>query len=108
MTNRELVFKNLRCLFPFDPIIHGSISDEDREVNSFGVSVRVNTPCSIVLANVEANDRRISEKIAMVSDKIRCLLFSSGFFSDESMVTFKTKTVIITGNDFIIYNRIIL
>jgi len=64
-------------------------------VNSFGVSVRVNTPCSIVLANVEANDRRISEKIAMVSDKIKdgvLLLFSAGVYSDESMVTFKKNS----------------
>ena len=100
MTNRQLVFRNLAHLFLLDQIIHGSISGEDSEVNNFGVRVRVNTPCALVLANFEANDRTTSEKIALVSDKIKdgvLLLFRFGVYSKGSLVTFKTKTVIVTG-----------
>ncbi len=103
MVDNAQVPRNLKQYFPQHQVIQGSVSGEDKEVNNFGVKTRFSTKWSLVLASVEANDKKTSEKIAMISDKINegvLLLLRFGVYSKETLATFKTKTIIVTGNKF--------
>jgi hypothetical protein len=107
MVDNAQVPRNLKHYFPQHQVIQGSVSGEDKEVNNFLVKTRFSTKWSLVLASVEANDKKTSEKIAMISDKINegvLLLLRFGVYSKETLVTFKTKTIIVTGNIFVFLN----
>ncbi len=81
-------------------MFQGSILEDEGKMDQFGVKVRVSTTCSLVLASMDANDKKTSEKIALVSDKMQdgaLLLLRFGIYTKDSLATFKTKTIIATG-----------
>ena len=100
MADNAQVPRYLKQYFPESQVIHASILGEDKDVKNFGVKARFSNKWALVLASVEANDKKTSEKIAMVSDKITygvLLLFRFGVYSKGSLATFLTKTIIVTG-----------
>jgi len=100
MTENVQVPRYLKQYFPDNQVIHASILGEEKNVKNFGVKARFSTKWSLVLASVQANDKKTSEKIALVSDKIKdgvLLLFRFGVYSEGSLATFLTKTIIVTG-----------
>ena len=100
MTSNPQVPSYLKKYFPDKQVMHASISGEDRDVKNFGLKARFNDKWALVLASVEANDKKITEKIAMVSDIITdgvLLLFRFGVYSKGSIATFLKKTIIVTG-----------
>ena len=104
MSRNEEVQSILKKYFPNNQIIQGSVMEDEKEMNRFGLKVRANTAaCSLVLARVEANDRKTTEKIALVSNIINdgvLLLFRFGIYSKGTLATFKTKTIIVSGGPF--------
>ena len=103
MSNNEEVQRNLKQYFPNYQIIQGSVLKDEKEMNRFGLKVRASAASSLVLARVEANDKKTSEKITLVSNIINdgfLLLFRFGIYSKGTLATFKTKTIIVTGRSF--------
>ncbi len=100
MTENAKVPRYLKQYFPDNQVIHASILGEENNLKNFGVKARFSTKWSLVLASVQANNKKTSEKIALVSDKIQdgvLLLFRFGVYSEGSLATFLTKTIIVTG-----------
>ncbi len=91
-------------------MFQGSILEDDAKMDQFGVKVRASTTCSLVLASVDANDKKTSEKIALVSDKIQdgaLLLLRFGIYTTDSLATYKTKTIIATGRPIFVFKLVI-
>jgi len=100
MADNDQVSKNLKQFFPEKPMFQGSILEDDDKMDQFGFKVRERTTCSLVLASVDANDKKTSEKIGLVSDKIQdgaLLLLRFGIYTKDSLATYKTKLIIVTG-----------
>ena len=103
MANNDQVSSNLKQFFPDKQLFQGSILEDEAKMNQFGVKVRASCTCSLVLASVDANDKKTSEKIALVADKIQdgaLLLLRFGVYAKGSLSTYKTKTIIVTGRSF--------
>jgi len=103
MPDNDQVSGNLKQFFPDKQMFQGSVLEDDVKVNQFGVKVRGSATCSLVLASVDANDKKTSEKIALVSDKIQdgaLLLLRFGVYAKGSLATYKSKTIIVTGSPF--------
>jgi hypothetical protein len=100
MADNDRVTSNLKQFFPDKQMFQGTILEDDAKMDQFGVKVRARTTCSLVLASMEANDKKTSEKIALVSDKIQdgaLLLLRFGIYTEDSLATYKTKLIIVTG-----------
>ncbi len=108
MANNVRASNNMKQFFRDRQMFQGSILEDDAEMNQFGVKVRASTACSLVLASVDANDKKTSEKIALVSDKIQdgaLLLLRFGVYAEDSLATYKTKLIIVTGLPFCLQIR---
>jgi len=91
-------------------MFQGTILEDDAKMDQFGVKVRARTTCSLVLASVEANDKKTSEKIALVSDKIQdgaLLLLRFGIYTEDSLATYKTNMIIVTGRPIFVCKLVI-
>lgn len=89
--------------------IQGTISGDDKEINKFGIKVRDSTPCAIVIAGIDAEDpnsKNVSEKIGLVSEKIKngmLVLLRFGPLSQGELTTYTRSTVIVTGEGYFPY-----
>jgi len=103
MADNDKVSSNLKQFFPDNQMFQGSVLEDDTKMNQFGVKVRGIGTCCLVLASVDANDKKTSTNIGFVSDKLQdatLLLFRFGAYTMGSLATYKSKTIIVTGSEF--------